>query len=53
MLAINSRDQIDQPIPEAIVVEISHKPLMSILWFGTILMTAGAVIALRKRMIQL
>ncbi len=53
MLGINSRDQIDQPIPEAIVVEISHKPLMSILWFGTILMTVGAVIALRKRMIQL
>jgi len=29
--------------------EISHKPLMSILWLGTILMIIGSVLALRKR----
>jgi hypothetical protein len=34
---------------ESIVVEISHKPLMSILWLGTILITIGSVMALRKR----
>jgi cytochrome c-type biogenesis protein CcmF len=42
-------DKYKNSLSESIVVEISHKPLMSILWLGTILMTIGSILAFRKR----
>jgi cytochrome c-type biogenesis protein CcmF len=34
---------------EQLIVELSNKPFMSAIWFGAILITLGAVIALRNR----
>ncbi len=34
---------------ETLIVEVSHKPFMSILWIGTILIIIGAIIALINR----
>ena len=34
---------------EELIVEVSRKPFMSILWTGTLIMIAGTVIALRRR----
>jgi cytochrome c biogenesis factor len=35
--------------PEQLLIEISRKPFMSILWLGTIFITMGTVIAFGKR----
>ena len=35
---------------EQLIVEISKKPFMSILWFGTVLLILGTVIAFKNRL---
>lgn len=35
--------------PDQIVVEVSHKPFMGIMWIGTIILTLGTLLAMRKR----
>jgi cytochrome c biogenesis factor len=40
---------VDAPKKDILVVEISKKPMINILWFGTILVIGGQVIAFRKR----
>ncbi|MCK6618906.1 MAG: heme lyase CcmF/NrfE family subunit [Calditrichaceae bacterium] len=35
---------------EMIMVEVSRKPFMSVLWLGAILMTAGTLIGIRRRL---
>jgi cytochrome c-type biogenesis protein CcmF len=34
---------------EQVAVEISHKPFMGVLWIGTILLTLGTILAMKKR----
>ncbi|MCB0281236.1 MAG: cytochrome c biogenesis protein CcsA [Calditrichae bacterium] len=34
---------------DQIVVEVSHKPFMGIMWIGTIILTLGTLLAMRKR----
>ncbi|MCK6619710.1 MAG: cytochrome c biogenesis protein CcsA [Calditrichia bacterium] len=35
--------------PEQVVLDVSKKPFMNVLWLGTILITAGTLIAIRRR----
>ncbi len=37
---------------ETIAVQVSTKPFMNVLWLGTVLLTLGAVLAMRKRLIM-
>jgi len=37
---------------EELIVEVSRKPFMSILWTGTLIMIAGTIIALRRRTVS-
>jgi cytochrome c-type biogenesis protein CcmF len=39
--------------PNQVVVEVSNKPLMSVLWLGTILLTLGTLLAMRRRTMEL
>jgi len=34
---------------EMVVVEVSHKPFMGVLWLGTILLTLGTILAMKRR----
>jgi len=38
-----------EPKPEQVVVEISNKPFMGILWIGTIILTLGTILAVQRR----
>jgi cytochrome c-type biogenesis protein CcmF len=49
MSGSGSNNQQKGSLTDSIVIEISHKPLMSILWLGTILMIFGSLVALYKR----
>ena len=44
-------NQPEQPTAEAekVVVEVSHKPFMGVLWLGTILLTLGTILAMKRR----
>jgi cytochrome c-type biogenesis protein CcmF len=35
--------------PEKVVVEVSNKPFMGILWIGTIILTLGSILAMHRR----
>jgi cytochrome c biogenesis factor len=35
--------------PEQVVLNVSKKPFMNVLWLGTILITAGTLIAIKRR----
>lgn len=37
------------PTSEQVILDVSKKPFMSILWLGTILITAGTLIAIKRR----
>lgn len=39
--------------PQRVAMEISTKPMMSILWLGTIVLTLGSVMAMRRRGLEL
>ncbi|KAA3608829.1 MAG: hypothetical protein D8M58_19015 [Calditrichaeota bacterium] len=37
------------PKPEQVIVEISNKPFMGVLWIGTIVLTLGTILAMQRR----
>ena len=39
--------------PQRVAMEISTKPMMSILWLGTIVLTLGSIMAMRRRGLEL
>ncbi len=39
--------------PQQIVVEISKKPFMSVIWLGTIVLTLGSMMAMRRRTLEI
>ncbi|KAA3616795.1 MAG: heme lyase CcmF/NrfE family subunit [Calditrichaeota bacterium] len=46
----------EKPVKEKssqIVVEVSNKPFMSMLWIGTILLTLGTILAMKRRTLDL
>ena len=52
-LQLEGLNENSLPITEAkelLIIEISRKPFMSVLWIGTIIITLGAIIALLNRM---
>ena len=38
---------------DMVVLEVSHKPFMGILWIGTILLTLGTILAMSRRLQEL
>lgn len=46
---VQQPEGIVAPTPEQVVLDVSKKPFMNVLWLGTILMTAGTLIAIKRR----
>ncbi len=49
ILGLGDEKIVADQIGEQLMIEFSTKPFMSILWFGTILLIAGSIIALTQR----
>jgi cytochrome c-type biogenesis protein CcmF len=51
-LSIISPNQDGQEAKDMLAIEVSEKPLISVLWFGTIVFALGAILALADRLRQ-